>query len=155
MKDGKFKKYYLALVEGIFTEKEGTINLPISRKENSIIERCVDFENGKTSITHYKVLKEFNKDNLHNNIENNSDINMSLIECLLETGRTHQIRVHMAYIGHPLVGDTLYGNKNNTKYINGQELYCYKLEFEQGFGSEGFGAGPKILTITADKKMVF
>lgn len=137
MKNGTFKKYYLALVEGLFKEKEGELNLPISRKEGSIIERCIDFEKGKTSITHYKVLKE--------NLEENT----TLLECRLITGRTHQIRVHMAYIGHPLVGDTLYGNgnKNNSKYLNGQELHCYKLEFEWGFRTDA-----KILTITSPKK---
>ena len=91
MKNGSFKKYYLALVEGLFEEKEGEIDLPINRKEGSIIERCIDFKNGKKSVTHYKVLKENLKENT------------TILECELKTGRTHQIRVHMAYIGHPLV----------------------------------------------------
>ena len=88
MQDGTFKKQYLALVEGILENKTGTINLPIARKQGSIIERCID-ENGKKSITHYEVLEEY-KD-------------YSLVKCILETGRTHQIRVHFSAIGHPLL----------------------------------------------------
>lgn len=112
MKDNSFKKEYLAFCDGIFESKFGTVNLPISRKENSIIERCVS-KDGQPSITHYEVLREFN--------------NYSLIKCVLETGRTHQIRVHMSAIGHPLIGDTLYGSTSNL--INRQALHCYKLKF--------------------------
>ena len=84
-----FQKEYLCLVDGFFEKKLDTINLPISRKDGSIIERCIDVNNGQSAITHYEVLQEFE--------------DFSLIKCKLETGRTHQIRVHMAYIGHPLV----------------------------------------------------
>lgn len=115
MQNGSFEKFYLALAEGIFDEKSSIIDLPIARKDNSIIERCVDFENGQKSVTHYKVLDEF------------IDKNMSLVECKLETGRTHQIRVHMAYVGHPLLGDDLYGG--NTNLINRQALHSYKISF--------------------------
>ena len=114
MQTKEFKKTYLAVVEGHLKKLNGTIDAPITRKENSIIERCVA-ENGEKSITHYKVLKQ--------NFEKNYDIG----ECLLETGRTHQIRVHLSYIGHPLIGDTLYGN--NSKYISRQALHAYKVEF--------------------------
>ena len=112
MKNNQFKKEYLAVCDRIFDEKSGTINLPIARKENSIIERCIS-ENGQTAITHYEVLKEFD--------------NYSLVKCYLETGRTHQIRVHMSAIGHPLLGDSLYGSISDL--INRQALHCYNLQF--------------------------
>ncbi len=107
-----FKKEYLAIVDGIFDEDCGTINLKIDRKENSIIERCIS-ENGQSAITHYKVIKAFD--------------NFSLIKCTLETGRTHQIRLHMSAIGHPLLGDTLYGIESDL--INRQALHSYKMNF--------------------------
>lgn len=113
MKKNSFSKTYLALVIGILDKKDGIINAPISRKQNSIIERCVSSA-GQQSITHYKVLKEFN--------------NYSLIECQLETGRTHQIRVHFSHIGHPLLGDTLY-NPNASNLIGRQALHSYKMSF--------------------------
>lgn len=112
MKNNQFKKEYLAVCNGFFEEKSGTINLPIARKENSIIERCIS-ENGQTAITHFEVLKEFN--------------NYSLVKCSLETGRTHQIRVHMSAIGHPLLGDSLYGSISDL--INRQALHCFNLQF--------------------------
>ena len=112
MQANTFKKEYLAICNGIFDKNHGIIDLPIARKENSIIERCIS-ENGQKSITHYKVLKEFN--------------NYSLVNCTLETGRTHQIRVHMAAIGHPLIGDSLYGTISD--FIDRQALHCYKLHF--------------------------
>lgn len=112
MKEKSFKKEYLALCNGKFKGKSGTIDLPIARKENSIIERCIS-KDGQISITHYEVLKEFN--------------NYSLVKCILETGRTHQIRVHMSAIGHPLVGDSLYGYISD--FIDRQALHCFKLSF--------------------------
>lgn len=119
MLNNTFKKEYLAVVSGILDEKSGTINKPISRKEGSIIERCISPE-GKESITHFEVLKEFK--------------NCSLVKCILETGRTHQIRVHFASIGHPLVGDDLYGEKSDL--VNGQALVCYKLSFVHPISKE-------------------
>ena len=108
----KFTKEYKCIVSGNLEKKKGFISLPIARKENSIIERCVKTD-GQTAITHYKVLKEYPK--------------YSLVLCKLETGRTHQIRVHMAYIGHPILGDTLYGKPSNL--INRQALHCSFLSF--------------------------
>ena len=112
MENNSFKKEYHAIVVGHLENKKGTIDKPIARKENSIIERCID-ENGKRAVTHYEVIKEFD--------------NSSLVKCTLETGRTHQIRVHFASIGHPLLGDSLYGEKSD--FIDGQALSCTKLSF--------------------------
>jgi len=115
MKYNIFKKHYIAILEGILDKKEGTIDAPINRKENSIIERCIDFEKGVKAITHYKVLDE------------NKEKNLSKVEFVLETGRTHQIRVHSKYIGHPIVGDFLYGIKDDS--LNRHLLHSNKIEF--------------------------
>ena len=112
MKSDTFYKEYLAIIEGLLKEKKGTIDAPIARKEGSIIERCID-TNGSKAITHYKVLNNIN--------------NLSLVKFVLETGRTHQIRLHSKHIGHPILGDTLYGNKSNL--ISRQALHCHKLSF--------------------------
>ncbi len=111
MADKTFQKEYLCFVNGFLEPKIGTINLPIARKRESIIERCVDKNNGQPSVTHYEVIKEFSND--------------SLVKCKLETGRTHQIRVHMSAIGHPLLGDTLYGTKS--ALIDRQALHSYRI----------------------------
>lgn len=116
MKLGNFYKEYIAIVEGIFKEKKGTICAPIARKENSIIERCVN-NNGAHSITNYEVLKEGKF----------KDTPFSIVKCILETGRTHQIRVHMNHILHPLFGDDLYGG--NTLFLQRQALHSYKISF--------------------------
>ena len=112
MKTNEFKKEYLAIAKGILESKSGTLNFPIARKEGSIIERTVSSD-GDSAITHYDVVKEFN--------------NLSLVHIVLETGRTHQIRVHFSHIGHPILGDTLYGSPS--KLINRQALHSYKLTF--------------------------
>lgn len=112
MKSNTFKKEYFSILEGILDEKTGTINLPIARKDNSIIERCIN-PLGDASITHYDVIKEFK--------------NYSLVHFVLETGRTHQIRVHSSAIGHPILGDSLYGAPS--PLIDRQALHCYKLTF--------------------------
>ena len=114
MKKNQFVKEYIAICEGVLPGTSGTINAPISRKENSIIERCVNTSgNGDVAITHYNVIK------------NNEE--MSVVRLRLETGRTHQIRVHMAYIGNPIVGDTLYGHSSNL--INRQALHSHIVNF--------------------------
>ena len=112
MNSKKLKKEYLGIVDGVLEKKSGTINLPIARKEGSIIERCVDIKNGQPSITHYEVIKEYK--------------NYSLIKFILETGGTHQIRVHMVNIEHPILGDTLYSRE--CKLITRQALHSYKIE---------------------------
>ena len=112
MENNSFKKEYHAIINGHLENKKGTIDKPIARKQNSIIERCID-KNGKRAITHYEIIKKFN--------------NCSLVKCTLETGRTHQIRVHFASINHPLLGDSLYGEKSD--WIDGQALMCTKLSF--------------------------
>lgn len=112
MKSGTFKKEYIAIVQGHLNKPYGTINLPIARKENSIIERCV-LDNGQEAITDYSVLQEYD--------------DFSIVKCSLKTGRTHQIRVHMSAIGHPLLGDTLYGT--SSPLIDRQALHSYRICF--------------------------
>lgn len=110
----KIRREYLAIAKGEVTPSCGTINAPIARKEGSIIERTVDFEKGEKAVTHYKVLHTKN--------------GHSLISLLLETGRTHQIRVHMKFLGFPLIGDYLYNP--DTDKMTRQALHAYKLDFE-------------------------
>lgn len=112
VKNREIHREYLAVAEGQLKE-HGTINVPINRKEDSVIERCVDLLNGQTAITHYTLLTYQN--------------NYSLASIVLETGRTHQIRVHMNYIGHPLPGDFIYNP--NYKDIKRQALHSHKLHF--------------------------
>lgn len=109
----KLEREYLAIVRGEIEPLEGTIDAPLARKSGSIIEREVDFENGERAITHYKTLK---RENGH-----------SLISLQLETGRTHQIRVHMKHIGHGLIGDYLY--HPDMEHMTRQALHSYRLSF--------------------------
>lgn len=112
----EIKREYLALVDGIgISPTKGIINAPIARLEGSTIERCVDFEKGEHAVTHYEVLQESKENNL------------SFVNLCLETGRTHQIRVHMKYLGYPLIGDFLY-HPENTK-ISRQALHAHRLTF--------------------------
>ncbi len=112
MANHTFQKEYIALVSGILDVKKGTIDQPIARKPGSIMERCI-CPDGKKSVTHFEVLEERE--------------NSSFVKCLLETGRTHQIRVHFASIGHPLLGDDLYGDMSD--FIDHYYLVCYHLSF--------------------------
>ncbi|CCZ00148.1 pseudouridine synthase [Clostridium sp. CAG:793] len=105
-------KEYIAIINGIFSGN-GIIDLPIGRKNGSIIERCIDYENGDSAITEYEVIK------------NISEYNLSIVKCTLMTGRTHQIRVHLANKLSPILGDTLYGSTSNL--INRQALHSYHL----------------------------
>ena len=96
MNDDSFIKEYIAIARGL-VDSSGVIDFPIARKDSSIIERCVDLVRGENAITNYMRLNY------------NPELDISLVKCRLITGRTHQIRVHFAYIGHPLLGDSLYG----------------------------------------------
>lgn len=109
----EFHREYLAIVRGHVTPESGTINAPLARKPGTIIERAVDWEHGETAITHYKVVDEKN--------------GHSLVSLKLETGRTHQIRIHMKYLGYPLVGDYLYNP--DMEYISRQALHSHKIAF--------------------------
>ena len=118
MSENKVEKRYLAIAHGIFKEKQGTIDKPIYRPEGieNGTRRIVD-ERGQRSITHYKVVEEFG--------------DSSLVECKLETGRTHQIRVHLSHLGHPIYGDVLYGDGDNEGHlIERQALHAYGLDFK-------------------------
>lgn len=118
MTENKVEKRYLAIVHGIMKEKQGTIDLPIYKPEDieNGTKRIVD-ERGQRSITHYKVVEEFKE--------------ASLVECKLETGRTHQIRVHLNHLGHPIYGDTLYGyGEDEEELIKRQALHAYGLNFK-------------------------
>ena len=114
--ENTMQKEYLTILTGLLDDKCGTINAPIARKPGSIMERIVD-ESGQLAITHYKVLEE----------SYNDDITLSLVQVQLETGRTHQIRVHLSYIGHHILGDDLYGDKSDL--INRQALHAYRIKF--------------------------
>lgn len=117
MKDRELSRTYIAFVEGN-VEEEGTIDLPIGRAEGSIIKRQVDEENGKPAITHYRKLGE-------TTVEGKP---VSIVALKLETGRTHQIRVHMSHIGHPLLGDFLYNENNHM--LTRQGLHAVEIGFE-------------------------
>lgn len=104
---------YLAIARGSVTPSEGTIQAPLGRKEGTIIERTVDWEHGEDAVTHYKVVKEAN--------------GHSLVSLRLETGRTHQIRIHMKYLGYPLIGDYLYNP--DMEYMTRQALHSHHMEF--------------------------
>ena len=114
IKDKTINKEYFAIVLGKLENTKGTINAPIARKEGSIMEREIN-EEGQSAITHYEVVKFIKEKDI------------SLLHLKLETGRTHQIRVHLAYIGHSILGDTLYGIETNL--INRQALHAYKMTF--------------------------
>lgn len=119
LKSNTVDKYYYAIVEGIIGEDEGRIQAPITRLNPEDIIRLVD-PTGKESITEYKVEKRYN--------------NMTLVKLKLITGRTHQIRVHMKHIGHPIVGDSLYGTESNL--IDRQALHSYQMKFKDPITKE-------------------
>jgi len=115
LKEHSVARAYLALVHGVVTEPGGIIDAPIGRHPSDRKKMAVTLKNSKNAVTKYFVKERFD--------------NYSLVECQLETGRTHQIRVHMAYINHPLVGDPLYGYRKNNLGFEGQALHAYLLGF--------------------------
>lgn len=108
------KREYYAIVEGRLKNDEGVINKPIGRNKKDRLKMGI-VEDGKRAVTHYKVIERYN--------------GYTLIKCILETGRTHQIRVHMASIGFPLIGDPLYGFKRQKFKVEGQVLHAKTLGF--------------------------
>ena len=116
LKEHSITRRYHAICHGVLKEDDGTINKPIGRHPTDRKKMAVNEKNGKTAVTHYKVLKRFSE--------------YTYIECRLETGRTHQIRVHMASIGHPLLGDEVYSNRKSPFHLTGQTLHAKILGFE-------------------------
>ena len=115
LKEHSIKRRYRAIVHGNLKEDEGTIEGPIGRHPVDRKKMAINYKNGKDAITHYKVLERFG--------------NATYIECRLETGRTHQIRVHMTSLGHPLLGDEVYGSSKNPYHLQGQTLHAMILGF--------------------------
>ena len=115
LKKHSIKRRYRAVVQGNLKEDEGTVNAPVGRHATDRKNMAINHKNGKEAITHYKVLERFGQ--------------ATYIECRLETGRTHQIRVHMASLGHPLLGDTVYGSSKNPYHLQGQALHAMILGF--------------------------
>lgn len=115
IKEHSMVREYRAIIYGHLKEETGVINAPIGRSQIDRKRMCVTDKNSKNAVTHYNVLEDFNA--------------FSYISCRLETGRTHQIRVHMSYIGHPLAGDDVYGPKKVITELSGQCLHAVKLGF--------------------------
>ncbi len=115
LKVHSIKREYVAIVHGVIKEEDGTIEGAIGRDPSNRKKMCINEKNGKPAITHYKVLKRFSA--------------YTYISCQLETGRTHQIRVHMSSIGHPLLGDEIYGGKTSKFRLQGQTLHAASIGF--------------------------
>ena len=113
LKEHSITRKYRAIVHGVIKEEEGTVDASIGRHPVERKKMAAGVKNGKRAVTHYRVLQRFR--------------NHTYIECQLETGRTHQIRVHMASIGHPLLGDTVYGPAKNPLHLQGQTLHAQVL----------------------------
>lgn len=113
LKEHSITRKYRAIVNGVIKEDEGTVNAPIGRHPTERKKMAINEKNGKHAVTHYRVLERF--------------ANHTYIECQLETGRTHQIRVHMAFLHHPLLGDTVYGSQKNPYHLEGQTLHAMVL----------------------------
>lgn len=129
IKEHKVKKTYIALVKGIVKENNATINMPIGRSEKDRKKMAVT-KKGKDAITHFKVLKRYDK--------------YTLLEINIETGRTHQIRVHLSQIGYPIVGDEVYSKGKNEWNIKGQYLHAKSLDFKHPTTNENMHLEAKI-----------
>jgi 23S rRNA pseudouridine1911/1915/1917 synthase len=116
LKEHSITRRYHAIVYNTFKEESGTIDKPIGRHQIHRKKMSINYKNGKRAVTHYKVLE-------------NLQLKYAHIECFLETGRTHQIRVHMASISHPLLGDDIYGPNKNPFHLEGQALHAKTLGF--------------------------
>src|SRR5690606_7340331 len=114
-RDKTVKRVYVALVYGRVKQERGVVEAPIGRHQTHRQKMAVVARGGREAYTHYRVLERFDE--------------YTLVECRLETGRTHQIRVHMAYLGHPVVGDPVYGPKRCPFPVNGQLLHARNLGF--------------------------
>lgn len=117
LKEHSINRIYVAIVNGVIDSEEGTVDKPIGRSDKDRKKMAVNVKNSKNAVTHYKVIEKFKKH--------------TLIECRLETGRTHQIRVHMASIGHPVLGDDIYNSEKCPFKLTGQTLHAKTLGFIQ------------------------
>ncbi len=122
LKEHTIKRRYRAVVAGNLKEDTGTVEGPIGRHPTDRKKMAINYKNGKDAVTHYRVLERFG--------------HSTYVECRLETGRTHQIRVHMSSIGHPLLGDTVYGSAKNPYHLQGQALHAMILGFEHPYTKE-------------------
>ena len=116
LKEHSITRKYRAIVCGVIRDEEGSVDAPIGRDPQNRKRMAVNHKNGKSAVTHYRVLQRFK--------------NYTYIECQLETGRTHQIRVHMTSIGYPLLGDTLYGTGRSPFHLEGQTLHAMVIGFQ-------------------------
>ena len=115
LKEHSITRKYQAIVYGVLKDDFGTIDKPIGRSDADRKKMAINAKNGRNAVTHYKVLKRFDK--------------YTYIECQLETGRTHQIRVHMASIGHPILGDDIYSSRPCSFNLKGQSLHAKTIGF--------------------------
>lgn len=115
IKEHSFTREYNAVIVGHLKENEGIVNAPIGRNPKDRKKMCVSYQNSKNAVTHYSVIEDFD--------------GYSHISLKLETGRTHQIRVHMAHLGHPVAGDPVYSNDKKSAFLNGQCLHAIKIGF--------------------------
>ena len=122
IKEHSFTREYNAVIVGHLKDNEGTVNAPIGRNPKDRKKMSVTYQNSKNAVTHYSVIDDFD--------------GYSHVALKLETGRTHQIRVHMAHLGHPVAGDGIYGNDKKSAFLNGQCLHAIKIGFNHPITGE-------------------